>query len=109
MAAKRKPRGKEYPCPKPHFWPPIPADATCQLTRTVVRNGVTLALWTCSRPSLTLQGRRAYRFDHKYTQRWWPGSLSGWYDAVYFQDRSCFPGRTQYVVYQGGRRSRRTR
>ena len=91
------------------FRPGPRADRTCKLTRVVQRDGVKLAVWTCTRPAPTppFAKFRAYRFSPRYAWRRWPGCSSAWYDAHYFRDgwgEHCIPGRTQYVVYRGGRR-----
>jgi hypothetical protein len=73
---------------------------------------VRLAVWTCTRPAPT--GPRvkldANRFPDRHARRWWPGCRSAWYDAHYYRDawgKGCIPGRTQYVVYDGGLCQRR--
>jgi hypothetical protein len=85
-----------------------PADETCAMTRVVEKGGVKLEVWTCLDPRPTVRGRyEAYRFPRKDARRWWPGCESAWYDAHFTggaENRGfCFPGRTQYVVYRGGR------
>jgi hypothetical protein len=84
------------------------ADDTCSMTRVVEKAGVRLEVWTCTdpRPSVRCQWE-AYRFPRKDARRWWPGCESAWYDAHFTggaENRGdCTPGRTQYVVYAGGR------
>lgn len=82
-----------------------PADCTCSLTRVVERNGLRLAVWTCTKPRPYANVKfKAYRFRTGLARRWWPGCSGAWYDAHYREDNSCYPGLTQYVVYRGGRR-----
>jgi hypothetical protein len=79
------------------------------MTRVVEKAGVKLEVWTCTDPSRPPKRpyANAYRFPRKDARRWWPGCESAWYDAHFTggaENRGfCFPGRTQYVVYAGGR------
>jgi len=90
-----------------------PADETCKLTRVVETGRLKLAVWTCTEPQLYSRTRmNAYRFPQRYARKWWPGCRSAWYDAHYFdlgESKSCFPGLTQFVVYEGGKGSARRR
>ena len=121
MAPTRKRRVVGERGPGPAFIRGPRVDDTCSLTRVVERAGMRLAVWTCTDPRPCVRAKwSAYRFPEEFTRKWWPGATSAWYDAHYYPDDrcpgmdACIPGRTQYVVYEGGanravRRRSRTR
>jgi hypothetical protein len=117
MAPTRKGRRDPERGPGPAFLRGPPADETCTLTRVVERAGLHLGVWTCTEPRPVVRVKwSAYRFPQEFTRKWWPGATSAWYDAHYYPDErcpgldACIPGRTQYVVYEGGPiRTRRER
>jgi hypothetical protein len=98
-------RSAEVPRPRCVSWVGPFADRTCSLTRVVECAGLRLAVWTCTDPVRYVNVKfKAYRFPTGRARKWWPGCSSAWYDAFYGEDGDCYPGRTQYVVYRGGRR-----
>jgi hypothetical protein len=108
MAARKSGKAKAPGRPRLAILPHPSADETCSLSRTVEVADLRLEIWNCSDPRPLIRVKMtAHRFPTKYTRVWWPGSLSAWYDAHYYPDElsgleGCIPGRTQYVVYEGG-------
>jgi len=110
---KAKPGRKDASHGRPRCvsWPVPAADQTCTLTRVVEHRGMRLEVWSCSdtRRMLLQVRTEAYRFPLRAARRWWPGCQSGWYDAIYDGHTNrvgwgdCTPGRTQFVVYRGGK------
>ena len=109
MAARKSGKAKAPGRPRMAILPAPKADDTCSLSRTVEVAGLRLEVWNCSDPRPLVRAKmKAHRFPKRDTRVWWPGSLSAWYDAHYYPDElaggvACIPGRTQYVVYEGGR------
>ena len=108
MAARTGGKAKAPGRPRMAILPGPPADETCSLSRIVEVAGLRLEIWNCSDPRPLIRVKmKAHRFPKEDTRVWWPGSVSAWYDAHYYPDQwtgleACIPGRTQFVVYEGG-------